>query len=117
MAVLSLPSRSDFDVIFKSPDAKSSSRDFLLLANLNTKTKHHRIGFITSKKKIHRAVDRNRFRRVIREYLRHHEPCFTADIVVIARKTPEELWSNTYQQFLDQSFTKLFKNLEKACGK
>ena len=117
MAVLSLPSRSDFDVIFKGPDAKTSSRDFLILANVNTKFKDHRIGFITSKKKIRRAVDRNRFRRVLREYLRHHEPSFPADIVVIARKTPEDLWSFTYQQFLNQSFTKLFKNLEKAYGK
>ena len=117
MAVISLPSRSDFDVIFKNPDAKSSSRDFLILAKLNTKIKDHRIGFITPKKKIRRAVDRNRFRRVMREQLRHHEPYFPADIVVIARKTPEDLWSLTYQQFLNQSFAKLFKNLEKACGK
>ena len=51
MAVISLPSRSDFDVIFKSPDAKSSSRDFLILAKLNTKIKDHRIGFITPKKR------------------------------------------------------------------
>ena len=50
MAVISLPSRSDFDVIFKHPDAKSSSHDFLILAKLNTKIKDHRIGFITPKK-------------------------------------------------------------------
>ena len=117
MTVTSLPSRSDFDLIFKGPDAKSSTRDFLLLANLSTKAKNHRIGFVTSKKKIPRAVDRNRFRRVIREYIRHHEPFFPVDIVVIARKTPDALWSLTYQQFLNQSFAKLFKNLEKACGK
>ena len=117
MAVTSLPSRSDFDVIFKSPDAKSSSRDFLILAKLNTKIKDQRVGFVTPKKKIRRAVDRNRFRRVIREYLRHHEPFFPADIVVIARKTPNDLWSSTYQQLLNQSFAKLCKNLEKACGK
>ena len=117
MAVISLPSRSDFDVIFKNPDAKSSSRDFLILAKLNTKIKDHRIDFITPRKKIRRAVDRNRFRRVMREQLRHHELYFPADIVVIARKTPEDLWSLTYQQFLNQSFAKLFKNLEEACGK
>ena len=117
MAVIPLPSRSDFDVIFKSPDAKSSSRDFLMIAKLNTEIKDQRIGFITPKKKIRRAVDRNRFRRVMREQLRHHELYFPADIVVIARKTPEDLWSLTYQQFLNRSFAKLFKNLEKACGK
>ena len=31
MTVSSLPARSDFDVIFKSPDAKCSTRDFLIL--------------------------------------------------------------------------------------
>ena len=32
MTVISLPSRSDFDAVFKSPDAKASNRDFLVLA-------------------------------------------------------------------------------------
>ena len=116
MTVSSLPARSDFDVIFKSPDAKCSTRDFLILANISTREKNHRIGFVTPKKKIRRAVDRNRFRRVVREYLRHHEPCFPVDIVVIARKTPKTLWSFTYQQFLNRAFTKLSKNLEQTYG-
>ncbi len=116
MTVSSLPSRNDFDLIFKSPDATSSTRDFLILANISARKKDHRIGFVTSKKKIRRAVDRNRFRRVIREYLRHHEPCFPVDMVVIARKTPETLWSFRYQHFLNQAFTKLSRNLERTCG-
>ena len=117
MTVSSLPSRSDFDLIFEGPDAKSSTRDFLLLANLTSRAKDHRVGFVTSKKKIPRAVDRNRFRRVIREYIRHYDPRFPVDIVVIARKTPDALWSLTYQQFLNQAFAKLTDNLEKACVK
>jgi ribonuclease P protein component len=117
MTVSSLPSRCDFDLIFKGPDAKSSTRDFLILANLSPRAKDHRVGFVTSKKKIRRAVDRNRFRRVIREYIRHHDLCFPVDIVIIARKTPDALWSFTYQQFLHQAFAKLSRNLEKARGK
>ena len=115
MTVSSLPARSDFDVIFKSPDAKCSTRDFLILANLSSRSEGHRVGFVTSKKKIRRAVDRNRFRRVIREYLRRHEPISPIDIVVIARKTPNALWSLTYQKFLNQAFTKLSTNLARAC--
>ena len=117
MAVISLPSRSDFDVIFKSPDAKSSSRDFLILAKLNTKIKDHRIGFITPKKRFVALLIAIDSVELYESTLRHHEPFFPADIVVIARKTPDDLWSLTYQQFLNQSFAKLFKNLEKACGK
>ena len=116
MTVISLPSRSDFDAVFKSPDAKASNRDFLVLAKHREHTISHRIGFVTSKKKIRRAVDRNRFRRIIREYLRHQTVNRCADIVVIARHIPERLWSNQYQTQLDQVFTKLFKNLQKPNG-
>ena len=112
MTVVSLPSRSDFDAIFESPDAKSSTRDFLVLAKLNPDASGHRIGFVTSKKKIRRAVDRNRFRRVIREYLRGCCTTPHSDIIVIARQTPDNLRSSLLQDELNSAFTKLFKRLE-----
>ena len=116
MTVISLPSRSDFDAVFKSPDAKASNRDFLVLAKHQEHAVSHRIGFVTSKKKIRRAVDRNRFRRIIREYLRHQNADRCADIVVIARQNPDRLWSTQYQIQLDQVFTKRFKTLQKPHG-
>ena len=54
MTVISLPSRSDFDAVFKSPDAKASNRDFLVLAKHREHAVSHRIGFVASKKKIPR---------------------------------------------------------------
>ena len=36
MTVISMPSRSDFDAVFDKPDAKSSTRDFLVLAKLTS---------------------------------------------------------------------------------
>ncbi|NCX48342.1 MAG: ribonuclease P protein component [Gammaproteobacteria bacterium] len=112
MTVVSLPSRSDFDAVFESPDAKASNRDFLVLAKLNRNASAHRIGFVTSKKKIRRAVDRNRFRRVIREYLRSQWSTPHSDIVVIARQVPDSLRSPLFQEELSRAFTKLFKRLE-----
>ena len=116
MTVISLPSRIDFDAVFKSPDARVSNRDFLVLAKHREHALGHRIGFVTSKKKIRRAVDRNRFRRIIREYLRHQNADRYADFVVIARQNPDRLWSTQYQTQLDQVFAKLFKTLRKPHG-
>lgn len=112
MTVVSLPSRSDFDAVFESPDAKTSTRDFLILAKLNRNPSTHRIGFVTSKKKIRRAVDRNRFRRVVREHLRSRRASPYSDIVVIARQVPDSLRSPLFQDDLARAFTKLFKRLE-----
>ena len=112
MTVISLPSRSDFDAVFESPDAKASNRDFLVLAKLNRSASTHRIGFVTSKKKLRRAVDRNRFRRVIREHVRSRWTSPYSDIVIIARQVPDNLKTPLFQDELTRAFTKLFKRLE-----
>ena len=111
MTVISLPSRRDFDAIFSSPDAKVSTRDFLVLAKRNRHLCVHRVGFVTSKKKIRRAVDRNRFRRVFREYLRTRFVAPTSDIVVIARQVPDSLRSSQFRDELHHTLTKLSKLL------
>lgn len=112
MTVLSLPSCSEFDAVFENPDAKASTRDFLILARAKGDAVSNRIGFVTSKKKIKRAVDRNRFRRVIREHLRHQAPHPFADYVIIARQTPSELWNAEFQIQLNYVFTKVFNRLK-----
>ena len=111
MTVISLPSRSDFDAVFSSPDAKSSTRDFLVLAKRNHHFPVHRVGFVTSKKKIRRAVDRNRFRRVFREYLRTGFEAPVSDIVVIVRQVPYSLRSPKFRDELHNALTKLLKGL------
>ena len=111
MAVMSLPSQSNFDAVFSSPDAKSSTKDFLVLAKRNSHLCVHRVGFVTSKKKIRRAVDRNRFRRVFREYLRTGFVAPTSDIVVIARHAPDSLRSSQFRDELHRTLTELSKRL------
>ena len=112
MTVIPLPSRSDFDIVFLNPDAKSSTRDFLVLAKRNSYLCVHRVGFVTPKKKIRRAVDRNRFRRVFREYLRTGFMAPTSDIVVIARQVPDSLRSSQFIDELHHALTELSKRLE-----
>ncbi len=111
MTATSLPSRSDFDAVFSSPDAKFSTRDFLVLAKRSPHLFAHRVGFVTSKKKIRRSVDRNRFRRIFREYLRTEFIAPPSDIVIIARQVPHSLRSPQFKDELHHALTKLSKQL------
>lgn len=114
MTVESLPSRSDFDAVFANPDAKVGRRDFLILAKIQSGIPTtQRIGFVTSKKKIKRAVDRNRFRRVFKEILRSHKLSANIDLVVIARSRPEHLHQPAFAGEIELCFQKLEQMLEK----
>ncbi len=114
MTVESLPSRSDFDAVFSNPDAKVGRRDFLILAKVQPgHSQVQRIGFVTSKKKIKRAVDRNRFRRVFKETLRSHKLTAQIDLVVIARSRPEHLHQSAFADEISLCLQKLGQMLEK----
>ncbi|MGA1206560.1 MAG: ribonuclease P protein component [Litorivicinaceae bacterium] len=106
MAVQSLPSRKEFDFVFANPDVRVSSRDFLVLACQNQSTLT-RIGFVTSKKKLKLAVTRNRFRRCFRESARRISGLTGLDIVVVARQSPNELFTPTFSHVTDTALEKL----------
>ena len=113
MILTSLPSTSDFDAVFAAPDSKAGNSDFLILARHSAVIDIDRLGFVTSKKKIKRAVDRNRFRRVIRDCFRRNlsKRC-GFDYVVIARKVPDNLWTNQFNANTAAIIHKLFRRLE-----
>ena len=67
--------------------------------------------FCNFEEKIRRAVDRSRFRRVFREYLRTQFIAPTSDIVVIARQVPHTLRSSQFKEELHHALTKLSKRL------
>lgn len=84
-----------FEQVFANADAKQHSQDLFLLVKKNT-VGVHRIGLITSKKKLRRAVDRNRFRRVARAAYAHfaqsNDPN-TWDLIVMVKTPPKDLFS------------------------
>ena len=111
MAVKSLPSRKEFDLVFASPDVRVSGRDFLILA-LRNESHDTRVGFVTSKKKLKRAVARNRFRRCFRESARRILGLNGLDIVVVARAAPDNLFINAFSHVTDTALKKLARKLD-----
>jgi len=70
--------------VFERPERRSNS-DFTVLSAARPGVPG-RLGLAVSKKQLRRAVDRNRFKRLIRETYRHcHEKLSGRDIVVMVR--------------------------------
>jgi ribonuclease P protein component len=90
-----------------SKQGKKVYTDCFIAIVLDAAAQNNRIG-ITVSKKVGNAVRRNRIKRVIREYFRHHKESITGpkDINIIARKGLTPL-SN--QQILEK--------LDKLCRK
>ncbi|MBL4585232.1 MAG: ribonuclease P protein component [Pseudomonadales bacterium] len=88
-----LNSAADFDKVFKQTDFKVSNRFLLLLARKNQED-HSRLGLIVGKKKLNRAVDRNRVKRRLRESFRARQTNLQhLDVIALVRndpKTPED---------------------------
>jgi len=84
---------SQFQNVFSQPDARQHAKDVFVLARKNT-LPHHRIGLITSKKKLRRAVDRNRFRRVARAVLQNAAFDDPMDVIFMVKSAPSTLHSS-----------------------
>jgi ribonuclease P protein component len=75
---------AQFEHVFAAP-RRSSDRFFTVLVRDNDLA-HGRLGLAVSKKRIRRAVARNRVKRMVRESFRHHaERLYGLDVVVMAR--------------------------------
>lgn len=74
--------KSDYDHVFEQAK-KLVTSDFVMLYRENT-IGHARLGLALSKKKVAKAHDRNRLKRMLRESFRtHHLP--PIDVIVLAR--------------------------------
>jgi len=80
-----LLSNNDYGRVFKNP-VKSKDSCFTLLGKTNNRDVS-RLGLAISKKTVHKAVDRNRIKRLIRDSFRHSRHKLAGiDIVVLANK-------------------------------
>ncbi|WP_022666458.1 ribonuclease P protein component [Desulfospira joergensenii] len=91
-----------------SKHGKKIHTDYFIAAVLKGAEKNNRIG-ITVSKKVGNAVERNRIKRIIREYFRHRKGSFQGirDINIIGRKGLTRLTHSQIIEKLDKLFTKI----------
>ncbi|MCP3679272.1 MAG: ribonuclease P protein component [Gammaproteobacteria bacterium] len=110
-----LLSARDYQQFFKGV-RRIYTRHFVILYKPN-QLATARLGLAISKKRVKRAVHRNRIKRVIRESFRHHQTILTAlDITVVmskeARKASTALVKLDLRSELDKQWQQL-KNLSR----
>ena len=97
----------DYSRVFDQPDARASHRHLLLLARNNQRDRH-RLGLVIAKKNVKLAVERNRIKRVTREFFRQlpdSEPHM--DVILLARRGLDELDNASLSRTLEQQWQKL----------
>ncbi|MDF1653898.1 MAG: ribonuclease P protein component [Coxiellaceae bacterium] len=102
-----LRSKQDFQQVFQGD--RVGSRQFVLYYRLAS---HAKIGIIISKKNIKHAVDRNRIKRVSREWFRHSQ-IDDLEMVFIANKASNSLTNKEIRQCLDRLSQRVRAHLAK----
>ena len=99
---------ADYKSVFDGALFKVHQPHFLFLAKL-TEQPNSRLGIVVAKKKVRRAHERNRVKRLARESFRLHQAQFNADIdIVVMPKVGIDTISNQeLHQQLDFAWQKL----------
>jgi len=103
----------DYSRVFDGAEAKASHKHLLLLAKRSAKP-GHRLGLVIAKKNVKLAVQRNRVKRVAREFFRHlPDSEATMDVVLLARRGIDQLDNAELSTILQQQWQKLDRHLSK----
>ncbi|MFT4824754.1 MAG: ribonuclease P protein component [Halioglobus sp.] len=103
----------DYSRVFDGSEARASHKNLLLLAKTNTGPRH-RLGLVIAKKNVRLAVQRNRIKRVAREFFRTLPGTErTLDVVLLARRGMDKLDNAELSSILRQQWQKL----ESQCSK
>jgi ribonuclease P protein component len=103
----------DYSRVFNNPDVRASHRNLLLLGKLNDGPEH-RLGLVIAKKNVRLAVQRNRVKRMAREFFRilpNSEP--SLDVVLLARQGMGQLDNAELSSILQQQWKKLVRHSAK----
>ena len=101
---------ADYSRVFDAADARASHRHLLLLAKINDRGQH-RLGLVIAKKNVRLAAQRNRIKRVSREFFRHQPSGATGlDVILLARRGLDSLDNATLSSILRQQWQKLLHN-------
>lgn len=101
----------DYSRVFDGAEAKASSKHLLLLAKRNTSGRH-RLGLVIAKKHVRLAVQRNRIKRIAREFFRAlPETRATMDVVLLARHGIDQLDNRQLSTILQQQWQRLERHI------
>jgi ribonuclease P protein component len=102
---------AQYSHIFSKPK-RLVDKNFIIIAKLNTEN-YPRLGLAISKKSIKLSVQRNRIKRLIREYFRNEViPCDAPiDFVVMAKKNIQNNDNKSLTLSLSINFNKLINQL------
>ncbi len=107
---------TDYKSVFDGALFKVHQPHFLFLAKL-TEQQNSRLGLVVAKKKVRRAHERNRIKRLARESFRLHQAQFNADIdiVVMPKLGIDAITNQELHQQLDFAWQKLQRLAKKHC--
>lgn len=97
----------DYSRVFDRADTKASHRYLLLLASRNEGA-GPRLGLVIARKNVRLAVQRNRIKRIAREFFRKLPPSEPAlDVVLLARRGLDQLDNDELSSILRQQWQML----------
>ncbi len=100
--------------MFEQADLKVHGKGMMALARWNT-VGHPRLGLVVSKKNVKLAVDRNRFKRLVRESVRLRQDQLPAvDIVVLARRGVQDMDNDVLHRQLHGMWKRLRRDTQAA---
>ncbi|RUR30096.1 ribonuclease P protein component [Vreelandella andesensis] len=109
---LRLLNAGDFSHVFEQADLKVHGKGMMALARLSTRG-HPRVGLVVSKKNVKLAVDRNRFKRLVRESVRLRQDHFpSVDIVVLAKRGAHDIDNETFTRQLNGMWKRLQRDAQ-----
>ena len=95
---------ADYSRVFDNAEARASHRNLLLLARRN-QGPENRLGLVIAKKNVRLAVERNRIKRLAREFFRTQEnEAPTLDVVLLARRGIDLLDNADLSSILQQQW-------------
>ena len=103
----------DYSRVFENADARASHKYLLLLAKRNDEP-GHRLGLVIAKKNVRLAVQRNRIKRLAREFFRQLPGSDTSiDVVLLTRRGIDQLDNAELSTILQQQWQKLHRHASK----
>ncbi|MFW2178146.1 MULTISPECIES: ribonuclease P protein component [unclassified Moraxella] len=109
----------DFSPVFNQGGMKIHQSHLLFFVKVRTEGAVSRLGLAVTKKKVKRAHERNRIKRLTREYFRlhQHELGMAVDMVLTVKQSPEPLTNAEIYQQLALAFGVMKRKLGVASAK